>query len=175
MDKNPSGSLRPSLTSWYSPVLFCWHQWFQRWPHVEQWQILCLHWFCSCKCKYRFLCHTNECTHISWSETQHRVFDSSERKIISVNLFSQICYFNFVRNMPIFTWYLFKIKPTCIATGKSFCASGGKNTSTAFLVNGWFPWGGWPTSIMWSYRDRNKLHKFWRKLQFPCRFTFSNQ
>jgi len=25
---------------------------------------------------------------------------------------------------------------TCIATGKSVCASGGKNTSTAFLTNG---------------------------------------
>jgi hypothetical protein len=34
-----------------------------------------------------------------------------------------------------------------MATGKSFWASGGKNTSTAFLVNGWLPAVGWPTSI----------------------------
>jgi hypothetical protein len=33
-----------------------------------------------------------------------------------------------------------------MATGKSFWASGGKNTSTAFLVNGWLPCVGWPTS-----------------------------
>lgn len=31
---------------------------------------------------------------------------------------------------------------TCIATGKSVWASGGKNTSTAFFVNGWFPAAG---------------------------------
>lgn len=31
---------------------------------------------------------------------------------------------------------------TCIATGKSVWASGGKNTSTAFLANGWFPAAG---------------------------------
>ena len=39
---------------------------------------------------------------------------------------------------------------TCIATGKSFCASGGKKTSTAFFWNGEFPEGGVPTSIMCS-------------------------
>lgn len=37
---------------------------------------------------------------------------------------------------------------TCMATGKSFCASGGKNTSTAFFGNGWLPVGGVPTSII---------------------------
>lgn len=37
---------------------------------------------------------------------------------------------------------------TCIATGKSFCASGGKKTSTAFLGKGWFPVGGVPTSMI---------------------------
>ena len=41
-----------------------------------------------------------------------------------------------------------KMVHTCIATGKSFCASGGKNTSTAFFWNAWFPEGGVPTSIM---------------------------
>ena len=39
---------------------------------------------------------------------------------------------------------------TCMATGKSFWASGGNSTSTAFLVNGWFPAGGVPTSITCS-------------------------
>merc|ERR1719447_2007075 len=39
---------------------------------------------------------------------------------------------------------------TCIATGKSLWASGGKKTSTAFFWNGEFPVGGVPTSIMWS-------------------------
>ena len=42
-------------------------------------------------------------------------------------------------------------KLTCIATGKSFCASGGKNTSTAFFWNAWFPDGGLPTSIMCNF------------------------
>jgi len=37
---------------------------------------------------------------------------------------------------------------TCMATGKSFDASGGKKTSTAFLGKGWFPAGGDPTSMM---------------------------
>lgn len=32
-----------------------------------------------------------------------------------------------------------KTKLTCMATGKSFCASGGKKTSTAFLVKGVLP------------------------------------
>lgn len=45
-------------------------------------------------------------------------------------------------------------KHTCIATGKSFCASTGKNTSTAFFWNGWFPAGGWPTSIMCNYWEQ---------------------
>ena len=40
---------------------------------------------------------------------------------------------------------------TCIATGKSFCASGGKKTSTAFFWKGEFPVGGVPTSMMWSF------------------------
>ena len=31
---------------------------------------------------------------------------------------------------------------TCIATGKSVWASGGKKTSTAFLANGWLPVAG---------------------------------
>ena len=35
--------------------------------------------------------------------------------------------------------------PTCIATGKSLWASGGKKTSTAFFWNGEFPVGGVPT------------------------------
>ena len=37
---------------------------------------------------------------------------------------------------------------TCIATGKSLEASGGKNTSTAFFGKGWFPAAGVPTSII---------------------------
>lgn len=44
----------------------------------------------------------------------------------------------------------FSFAPTCMATGKSFCASGGKKTSTAFFGNGWFPVGGVPTSMMCS-------------------------
>lgn len=35
-----------------------------------------------------------------------------------------------------------------MATGKSFWASGGKKTSTAFFGNGWLPVGGVPTSMM---------------------------
>lgn len=46
---------------------------------------------------------------------------------------------------------------TCMATGKSVCASGGKNTSTAFLVKGWLPAWGWPTSMMCSY-NRTQTH-----------------
>lgn len=34
-----------------------------------------------------------------------------------------------------------------MATGKSFCASAGKKTSTAFLGKGWLPAGVWPTSV----------------------------
>lgn len=44
---------------------------------------------------------------------------------------------------------------TCMATGKSFWASGGKKTSTAFFGNGWFPVGGVPTSMMWSYKQEH--------------------
>lgn len=53
--------------------------------------------------------------------------------------------------------------PTCIATGKSFCASGGKNTSTAFLEKGWLPVGGLPASMMWSYKRkiRKECQKIW--------------
>ncbi len=40
---------------------------------------------------------------------------------------------------------------TCMATGKSFWASGGKKTSTAFFWNGVFPEGGLPTSIMCNF------------------------
>ena len=38
-----------------------------------------------------------------------------------------------------------------MATGKSLCASGGKKTSTAFLMNGLLPVGGVPTCrrIVW--------------------------
>jgi len=39
---------------------------------------------------------------------------------------------------------------TCMATGKSFMASGGKKTSTAFFGKGLLPVGGVPTSIMCS-------------------------
>lgn len=45
---------------------------------------------------------------------------------------------------------------TCIATGKSFWASGGKNTSTAFFGKGWFPVGGVPTSMMCNCRGGGK-------------------
>lgn len=44
-------------------------------------------------------------------------------------------------------------KHTCMATGKSFWASGGKKTSTAFLGNGWLPVGGVPTSMMCNYDE----------------------
>lgn len=45
---------------------------------------------------------------------------------------------------------------TCMATGKSFWASGGKKTSTAFFGNGWFPVGGVPTSMICSYKQTNR-------------------
>ena len=40
---------------------------------------------------------------------------------------------------------------TCIATGKSACASGGKKTSTDLFGKGWFGAFGVPTSIMCSW------------------------
>ena len=50
-------------------------------------------------------------------------------------------------------------RPTCMATGKSFCASGGKKMSTAFLVKGWLPAGGVPTSItcIWGQREGSDM------------------
>lgn len=45
---------------------------------------------------------------------------------------------------------------TCMATGKSFWASGGKKTSTAFFGNGWFPVGGVPTSMICSCKQKPK-------------------
>lgn len=67
---------------------------------------------------------------------------------------------------------------TCMATGKSPCASGGKNTSTAFFWNGWLPWVGVPTSIMWSCK-RNYIGLTFAKgrwsLTFPpCWFLTAN-
>ncbi len=47
-------------------------------------------------------------------------------------------------------------EPTCMATGKSVWASGGKNTSTAFFWKGWFPEAGLPTSMMWSWRGEGR-------------------
>lgn len=47
---------------------------------------------------------------------------------------------------------------TCMATGKSFWASGGNSTSTAFLVNGWFPAGGVPTSMTCNCRQDQSNH-----------------
>lgn len=47
-----------------------------------------------------------------------------------------------------------------MATGKSFCASGGKKTSTAFLGNGWFPVGGVPTSMMCSWNEQNQSQTY---------------
>ena len=46
---------------------------------------------------------------------------------------------------PHLTFYI-----TCMATGKSFCASGGKKTSTAFLEKAVLPDGGVPTSMTCS-------------------------
>lgn len=43
-----------------------------------------------------------------------------------------------------------------MATGKSFWASGGKNTSTAFFGNGWLPVGGVPTSMMCNCGEKEK-------------------
>lgn len=50
----------------------------------------------------------------------------------------------FTLSTPLTKTYEYQVwsRPTCIATGKSVWASGGKNTSTAFLVNGWFPVAG---------------------------------
>ncbi len=43
-----------------------------------------------------------------------------------------------------------------MATGKSFCASGGKKTSTAFFWYGWFPCGAVPTSMMCNWNVENE-------------------
>lgn len=48
---------------------------------------------------------------------------------------------------------------TCMATGKSFWASGGKNTSTAFFGKGWLPVGGVPTSMMCNCGGGTKKNK----------------
>lgn len=60
-----------------------------------------------------------------------------------------------IQEWPIMWWAEYSrsslIFFTCIATGKSVWASGGKNTSTAFLANGWFPAAGWPTSMMCNW------------------------
>lgn len=48
-------------------------------------------------------------------------------------------------------------KDTCMATGKSFWASGGKKTSTAFFGNGWLPVAGVPTSMMCNCVKERKL------------------
>ena len=67
-----------------------------------------------------------------------------EKKMVTQ---SSACYFN---NSNTAIWSFL----TCMATGKSVCASGGKNTSTAFLTNGWFPAAGWPTSMMCNCQQR---------------------
>lgn len=60
----------------------------------------------------------------------------------------------------VFNWPKLNVRlrsfPTCIATGKSVWASGGKNTSTAFFANGWFPVAGWPTSMMCNWKKRTR-------------------
>lgn len=55
---------------------------------------------------------------------------------------------------------------TCMATGKSFCASGGKNTSTAFFGNGWLPVGGVPTSMMCSCAKEKKYKWETRRFRY---------
>ena len=60
---------------------------------------------------------------------------------------------------------------TCIATGKSFWASAGKNTSTAFLGNGWLPAGVWPTSeiiLIYIYTLRYIKKKYLHFLNTQC-------
>lgn len=71
---------------------------------------------------------------------------------------------------------------TCIATGKSFWASGGKKTSTAFLGNGWFPVGGVPTSMICSCMgsDWVKCFGFFKRVstgsrQDVCKYFARNQ
>lgn len=67
---------------------------------------------------------------------------------------------------------------TCIATGKSFWASGGKKTSVAFFGNGWLPCAGCPTSITWSWLEKetnrnSSITETWSKLQKTNRLKIS--
>lgn len=62
-----------------------------------------------------------------------------------------------------------------MATGKSFWASGGKNTSTAFFGNGWLPVGGVPTSMICNcvkgkkkWERDSDFNAIWRSCSKSC-------
>lgn len=113
---------------------------------------------CPGKRKYRTMYVLYHTTYLVWY-----VFAVSDMKYFCLqdilSHYSKVQEINFINNMADVTISLMFTLcesllaenvniQTCMATGKSFWASGGKKTSTAFLGNGWFPVGGVPTSMM---------------------------